>query len=834
MEEFRNDTQKCDVDMSPFILDDLQLAAELGKTLLERNKELEILLKEHKTKMEEQDREIMHLRKQINAMSEVNDSRLRVYEQLEVGIQELEHSNHRLNVEKTQNKKQIKLLTANVESLETRCEELSKQLDESKQTLSAERRKNEKVLQERRTALQQHSYKDLTPKKPTTPNANGNEHEQSRFDESLMTAENLSFALEERNNANSTGVNESTVQNDNSVVLPSEGSLNEGRGIVSTGEDNEELLKLISELESTKRALNSEQRRFGELEEQLVVIIQENQALQGRLLQNSTNEETMSIHDELSLLDDVQQELMCSRCLRAVEKRAANNDELLSVAQTEDAEEDDERSFLELESQRDNDQGSEFSSVTGASRAGASTNRSSVAVDLSNAPNPYRDLVEKYEALLQVQRSSIPPNSVGPRNENTLADEFKVSAQLNQTPSASGSSPQTATAENEGKPTKNVRRTPTEFSEAETSSSGFMDETSNKYTQTDERPGFFLCSIGDGENCKFSIYDDASPIDSHFRDRPEYRELFKEIFGVLKKAADNKEEGENLPLLDDNKAAMLNVKVPPVTPANEELPCDFGDDTESIISSVVSEQSIAMSECITKLERKTAKKQINESKNQGNNRPSAISFANVTEASPSRAYKPGMQQIIENGRVLTPLKREPLEYLTVGVGVKKKNRRKNRGLNSGGDRVSSPLALPPSPRVGQIGSNGPNNSRRTRKDFIPLPADILAPGPSRLGGIPRHMGAAGDWNGSSMIVYNKNLNPSRAIRSREFEVNGIEYRFNTVSQELHKLKKLDLSYAEVLRRADPCDHQKSQKRGPVPRQHNRRRNGNNGSSNPNV
>ena len=38
---------------------DLQLAAELGKTLLERNKELETILKDHKHTLEEQEQEIV-------------------------------------------------------------------------------------------------------------------------------------------------------------------------------------------------------------------------------------------------------------------------------------------------------------------------------------------------------------------------------------------------------------------------------------------------------------------------------------------------------------------------------------------------------------------------------------------------------------------------------------------------------------------------------------------------------------------------------------------------------------------------------------------------------
>lgn len=122
------------------------------------------------------------------------------------------------------------------------------------------------------------------------------------------------------------------------------------------------------------------------------------------------------------------------------------------------------------------------------------------------------------------------------------------------------------------------------YSETETtSSSGFSDETSNKCTQTETFfTGSFLCTISDGDDCRFSIYDDASPIESRFRKTPEYRQLFREIFAVLKRAAEAKDEGEKLPLLQDEKfvddddaenaeclliTANAAPKVPPATPA---------------------------------------------------------------------------------------------------------------------------------------------------------------------------------------------------------------------------------------------------------------------------
>lgn len=60
----------------------------------------------------------------------MNDSRLRIYEQLEVSIQDLERANHRLALENAADKKHIKSLTGNIETLEQKCEELQGTIDD--------------------------------------------------------------------------------------------------------------------------------------------------------------------------------------------------------------------------------------------------------------------------------------------------------------------------------------------------------------------------------------------------------------------------------------------------------------------------------------------------------------------------------------------------------------------------------------------------------------------------------------------------------------------------------------------------------------------------------
>ncbi|KAL1391572.1 hypothetical protein pipiens_000367, partial [Culex pipiens pipiens] len=119
------------------------------------------------------------------------------------------------------------------------------------------------------------------------------------------------------------------------------------------------------------------------------------------------------------------------------------------------------------------------------------------------------------------------------------------------------------------------------FSEAETISSGFSDKISSKTTQMDERPRNFLCTMANARRT-----GSCSGRSLGFRRRRQIT-------------------SNQLPLLDDQNTFVRErgkagtPKVPPVTPAGEEPPSEFGDDTRSVISSAVFKQSFAMSECIT-------------------------------------------------------------------------------------------------------------------------------------------------------------------------------------------------------------------------------------------
>ncbi|XP_014301370.1 cerebellar degeneration-related protein 2-like isoform X1 [Myotis lucifugus] len=89
---------------------DLHLAAELGKTLLERNKELEASLQHMYATNEEQVQEIevthppppadpQYLTKQLDTLRHVNEQHAKVYEQLDLTARDLELTNQKLVLE---------------------------------------------------------------------------------------------------------------------------------------------------------------------------------------------------------------------------------------------------------------------------------------------------------------------------------------------------------------------------------------------------------------------------------------------------------------------------------------------------------------------------------------------------------------------------------------------------------------------------------------------------------------------------------------------------------------------------------------------------------------
>ncbi|XP_023279087.1 cerebellar degeneration-related protein 2 [Seriola lalandi dorsalis] len=121
---------------------DLHLAAELGKTLLDRNHELEQALQQMYSTNQEQLQEIEYLTKQVDLLRQMNDQHAKVYEQLDVTARDLEQGNRRLVQDNRLAQQRIHSLTETIDGLQTHMEDLQTQVDELN-TAQAERNKRE-------------------------------------------------------------------------------------------------------------------------------------------------------------------------------------------------------------------------------------------------------------------------------------------------------------------------------------------------------------------------------------------------------------------------------------------------------------------------------------------------------------------------------------------------------------------------------------------------------------------------------------------------------------------------------------------------------------------
>ncbi|KAM6905275.1 cerebellar degeneration-related protein 2 [Xenentodon cancila] len=132
---------------------DLHLAAELGKTLLDRNHDLEQALQQMYSTNQEQLLEIEYLTKQVEMLRQMNDQHAKVYEQLDVAARDLEQGNERLVQDNRLAQHKIHSLTDTVAELQTHMEDLQIQVEELK-TVQAERKKRELAEQRRSLGAQ--------------------------------------------------------------------------------------------------------------------------------------------------------------------------------------------------------------------------------------------------------------------------------------------------------------------------------------------------------------------------------------------------------------------------------------------------------------------------------------------------------------------------------------------------------------------------------------------------------------------------------------------------------------------------------------------------------
>ncbi|XP_028312076.1 cerebellar degeneration-related protein 2 isoform X2 [Gouania willdenowi] len=128
---------------------DLRLAAELGKSLLSKNHDLEQALQQMYSTNQEQLQEIEYLTRQMDLLRHMNDHHAKVYEQLDISTRDLEHSNKTLLQENRLAQQKIHSLTQIIEGLQTQTEDLQTQVSQFK----AEKEKHNNSEQTERCSL---------------------------------------------------------------------------------------------------------------------------------------------------------------------------------------------------------------------------------------------------------------------------------------------------------------------------------------------------------------------------------------------------------------------------------------------------------------------------------------------------------------------------------------------------------------------------------------------------------------------------------------------------------------------------------------------------------
>ncbi|XP_037523439.1 cerebellar degeneration-related protein 2-like isoform X1 [Rhipicephalus sanguineus] len=328
---------------------DLQLAAELGKTLLERNQELEETVRQQQLLIEEQEQELQHLSRQAASLREVNESRLKIYEQLEQNVAELEKSNQRLQQESRADKKRIRSLSTSVDVLEKKCEELQELAD--------------------------HLRLNLRPR------------DQQDDTAEPVTAYHQNEPLEDASGADH--------------VVPS-GSPNGDTDFLGFEESpfGTELVRLRCSLSRLKCQLSKEQETREELQTEVDNLVQENMRLQEEVLASQEREhQCLNLQMEMDILEDDKR--LCSNCrlLNRLDRCEEPEEELseldhFSMVQLKDG--------LVVYGDQDS-----LPEVVDSRPVAQSQDAESQVSLLSELDAQYRLLIDKYEALLDARCRSL-------------------------------------------------------------------------------------------------------------------------------------------------------------------------------------------------------------------------------------------------------------------------------------------------------------------------------------------------------------------------------------------------------------------------------------------
>lgn len=237
---------------------DLQLAAELGKTLLDRNTELEESLQQMYTTNQEQLQEIEYLSKQVELLRQVNEQHAKVYEQLDVTARELEETNQKLVADSKASQHKILSLTETIECLQGHIDQLQSQVDELK---SSQRRRSQGKCDQDKPApsfsglkelydlrqhfVYDHVFAEKITSLPSQPSPDEAEHEHLKRTVAMLQAQ---LSLERQKRA--------TLEEEYGLVLAENGELEQQLG--AAGAYRARAHELEAEVAEMRRALRAE------------------------------------------------------------------------------------------------------------------------------------------------------------------------------------------------------------------------------------------------------------------------------------------------------------------------------------------------------------------------------------------------------------------------------------------------------------------------------------------------------------------------------------------------------------------------------------------------
>lgn len=455
---------------------DLQLAAELGKTLLERNQELEETVRQQQLLIEEQEQELQHLSRQAASLREVNESRLKIYEQLEQNVAELEKSNQRLQQESRSDKKRIRSLSTSVDTLEKKCEELQELADHLRLSLRPKDQGDE-ASDPAATSAGEQPVPPPLEKRPSIV-------------EQLLP----------------------------SVCLSGDA----GTDFIGFEESpfGTELVRLRCSLSRLKCQLSKEQQTREELQTEVDNLVQENMRLQEEVLASQEREhQCLNLQMEMDILDDDKH--LCPNCrtLSKLDRCEEPEEELTEL---------DHFSMVQLKDGLvvyGDQEGLPEAIVDTQPAATQSQDAESQVSLLSELDAQYRLLIDKYEALLDARCRSLGLD--GPAPEAGWASGTKPAA-----------APATA-AKKADYPSLSTGSDAESAESGEASlSSGFSEMAAERLfadqgVQTDGSTAEARRQLALDLT---AIASQGDPLGQHFsRSPPEYKKLFAEIFAVLKR-----------------------------------------------------------------------------------------------------------------------------------------------------------------------------------------------------------------------------------------------------------------------------------------------------------